>query len=399
MSRFVARSVGELGAVLMLLSLAGCTGADCWSWGYAFEALVGQMNYLGRAVPIEEALDDPDLTQHQKDKLELVIKARDYAEQVIGLNVGSSFRTFVNLRGEALAWNLSASRRDAIEAYTWQIPVAGTLPYLGFFKHEDAVAERERLMTAGYDTFIYEIDAFSTLGLLPDPVASSLLERPVTSLVDTVIHESLHNTVWSGRDIVFNESLATYVGRAGALEFLAFEFGEDSPLLQEAEDDYADIDRLDAFLKQVSADARALYAQDISSDEKIARREEIFEAARQRFTSEVQPTLNRPDRYSAYATLNYNNAFLLVNVRYNSDLHIFADVHESTGPSWPDSLQVFHQAAADAQPYAFLEAYLQSLTAGANAVMDVERDSRRSRMGEPAPAPRVRPTLCGGPAG
>lgn len=366
-SRMRGLRVGSwiLAAGLIITGTTGCTGADCWSWGYAFEALVGQMKYLGRAVPIEKALDDPDLTQHQKDKLELVIKARDYAERVIGLNVGSSFRAFVNLRGEALAWNLSASRRDAIEAYTWQIPVAGTLPYLGFFKHADAVTERERLMAAGYDTFIYEIDAFSTLGLLPDPVASSLLKRPVTSLVDTVIHESLHNTVWSSYDIVFNESLATYVGRTGALEFLAFEFGQDSPLLQEAEDDYADIDRLDAFLKQVSSDAQALYGRDIPSDEKIARREDIFEAARQRFAKEVQPTLNNPDRYRAYATLNYNNAFLLVNVRYNSDLQMFAEVHESTGRRWPDSLEVYRQAAADPRPFAFLGTYLESLTAGA----------------------------------
>ncbi len=349
-----------------LAALGGCSSADAWSWNYAAGALGGELNYLGRAVPIEQGLEDPNLTQDQKDRLAFVIKARDYAEQVVGLNVGSSFRNFVNLGGEGLAWNLSASRKDAIQAYIWNIPVAGPLPYLGFFNYDEAVTERDRLVSEGYDTLLYELDAFSTLGIMPDPVASTVLDRPLPSLADTVMHELLHNTIWNASQTVFNESLATFVGRAGALDFLASEFGPDSEILVDAQNRYHDGDLVNDFLKQMQADVQAIYVTSDSSEEKIARREEVFEAARQRFRSEVQPTLREPSRYNAYGTLNYNNAFLLVNVRYNNNLHVFEQVHESTGRNWSASLGVFREAAGAGDPYGFLQSYLDSHSAATN---------------------------------
>ncbi|HOA72736.1 MAG TPA: aminopeptidase [Phycisphaerae bacterium] len=360
MLRKPVKRTGGLITVVLLAGLTGC-GADAWSWNYAIGAFLGELEYLSRAVPIEQGLEDPELTQEQKDRLEFVIRVRDYAESVIGLNVGDSFRQFVNLRGERLAWNLSASRKDALEPYLWNVPVAGEMPYLGFFKEAEALAERDRLVAAGYDTFLYELDAFSTLGVMPDPVASTLLERPLPSLADTVVHELLHNTIWKTGHAVFNESLATFVGRTGSMEFLAFEFGQDSDLLAEAQQLHENSDRIDAFLKQLAAEVEALYAQDIPSEDKIAQREAIFEAARQRFKTEVQPLLHNPEAYSGYGTLNYNNAFLLVNVRYNSELDLFADVYESTGRSWSASLEIFRQAAAASDPYAFLRTYLQTL--------------------------------------
>lgn len=352
------RRLGWLGIVLSFAALAGCTSAEAWSWNYAFGAVVGELDYLSRAVPIEQGLDDPDLTQDQKDRLAFVIQARDYAEHVIGLNVGDSFRNFVNLRGEALAWNLSVSRKDAIEAYTWNLPLVGRMPYLGFFVYEEAIAERDRLIAEGYDTLLYELDAFSTLGLMPDPVASTLLDRSLPSLADTVVHELLHNTIWNPSQTVFNESLATFVGRRGSLDFLAFQFGSDSPLLTDAVSLQHDGDLVNAFLRQMEADVQALYAQDLPAEDKVTQREAIFEAARQRFKSEVQPTLRDPNRYGVYGTLNYNNAFLLVNVRYNSSLDLFERVHEAAGRDWAQSVDVFRQAAATSDPYGFLRDYL-----------------------------------------
>jgi predicted aminopeptidase len=360
------RSVAGVGTILSLAVLAGCGGADAWSWNYAMGALGGELEYLGRAVPIEHGLEDPNLTQDQKDRLAFVIKARDYAEQVVGLDVGESFRTFVNLGGEGLAWNLSVSPKDAIQAYTWNIPLVGSLPYLGFFKYDEALAERDRLVAEGYDTLLYELDAFSTLGVMPDPVASTLLDRPLSSLADTVFHELLHNTIWNGSQTVFNESLATFVGRSASADFLAFEFGADSDLLIEAQNRHHDADRVNEFLKEMETEVLALYAESVSLEEKMTRREGIFEAARQRFKSEVQPTLREPNGYDAYGTLNYNNAFLLVNVRYNNNLHVFAQVHESTGESWSESLGIFRQAAGSSDPYAFLQNYLENRLAIAN---------------------------------
>ena len=63
-------------------------GCGCYELGYSASAVIGELNFLAAAVPIEEALQDPTLTDDQREKLALAIRARDYAEQVIGLNVG-----------------------------------------------------------------------------------------------------------------------------------------------------------------------------------------------------------------------------------------------------------------------------------------------------------------------
>lgn len=347
---------------LLLFGAAGCIpGTSGWLIQYSLDIAADELHLLAQAVPIEQGLDDPNLTQDQRDKLRLVVKIRDYGENVVGLNAASTYRTFVNLNGAPLVWSLTGARKDAMEVYLWQLPIVGPMTYLNFFEYDTAIAARDQLVSEGYDTFIYRVDAFSTLGILPDPVSTGLLNRDVANIADTILHELLHNTIWSPNSDIYSESLATFVGRTAGLGFLAAEFGDDSPLIADAVNDYEDGDRVNTFLAELADEARALYAMDIPSDEKIARREEVFEAARQRFAAEVQPLLHNPQRYGSYATLNYNNAFLVVNVRYNSDMDVFAAVHESVGRDWPQSLEVFDRAARADDPFAFLREYLAAI--------------------------------------
>jgi len=339
-------------------------GCGCYELGYSTSVAIGELNFLVSAVPIEEALDDPALTDEQREKLALAIRARDYAEQVIGLNVGTSYRTFVNLNGKPLAWNLSASRKDAVEAYYWDVPFVGPIPYLGYFEFDQAVAERDWLVAQGYDTLIYEIEAYSTIGLLPDPMTSSLLKNDATRFIDTIIHELLHNTVWSGWNTVFDESLAVFVARTGAMEFLTSEFGPEDPLVQQARENYADTELFNAFLDQLRAELDELYGRDLSRDEKIEARQPIFEAARQRVADELLPAMNNPATYETYATFDFNNAFMLVNERYHTDFDLFANVYELAGRNWATALDLFRQAAESEDPFAFLRNLLTEDAAG-----------------------------------
>lgn len=338
--------------VILPLFVTGCA----YDWNYALTTVRGEFEYLARAVPIEQALTDPALTDEQRAKLGVLVAAREHAGSVVGLNVGRSYQTFVNLEGKPLAWNLSASPKTSIEPYYWSVPLVGQLPYLGFFEVEAAVIERDRLVALGYDTFAYEVDAFSTLGLLPDPVASPMLRRSIPSLADTVFHELLHGTIWRQGDTDFSESLATFVGRTAAREFLAIYYGPDSEEVAEAVRESEDLDKVNAFLNGLRDEVEAFYAAGLSPLKVIADREAIFAAARSRFELEVMPTMHEPQRYRTYASMAYNNAFLLVNVRYNGSQELFAQIHQATGGSWPDTLLAFRQAAASPDPVAFLNA-------------------------------------------
>jgi predicted aminopeptidase len=333
----------------LTVATAGCGNLD-----YAFSAIAGQFRLLSSVEPIEVALEDPSLSEEQRDKLAFVVRVRDYAEHVIGLNAGDSYRSFANLGDEPLAWNLSAARKDAFEAYFWDLPLVGSLPYLGFFDYDQALAERDRLVDEGWDTLVYEVDAYSTIGLLPDPLTSALLRRDRISLADTVMHELLHNTIFQPGETTFNESMATFVGRQAGLEFLAFEYGAGSDVLVEAHRNYQDEDRHAAFIAGLIAEVRTLYEQDLSSEEKIAQREAIFESGRQRYATEVLPYLHDRTGYETYTTFKYNNAFLLANVRYNNDQDVFAAVYEMTGRNWAHTLSIFAEAANAPMPFQYL---------------------------------------------
>ncbi|MBP7936291.1 MAG: aminopeptidase [Phycisphaerae bacterium] len=343
---------------LTILGLATISGCGCAEINYMVGAAGGELHLLSSMVPIEQGLTDTSLSEEELAKLDLVIRTRDYAEQTIGLNVGHSYHNFVNLHGGPLAWNLSASRKDAIVPYTWSLPFVGSISYLGYFNLDEAKAERDRLVDQGYDTMIYELDAYSTIGLLPDPLTSAMLGRDSVNLVDTVIHELLHNTIWCASDAVFSESLATFVGRTGALEFLTAEYGPDAAIVHDARIGYEDTDRFNTFLLALTGRLEELYNSSVGSEAKIAARATIFEDGRQRVATELLPTLNEPDRYQSYAEFPFNNAFLMVNGRYNTDLVLFERVHDRTGRDWSASLAVFRSAANSGDPFGFMHSWL-----------------------------------------
>lgn len=347
-------SVGLMSAALVLT--AGCGG---WPFGYIPSVVIGELAFLGRRVPVEWALNDPTLSEEQRDKLAFLLRARDYCRDVVGLEVGNNFQTFVNLHGRALAWNLTASRKDAIVPYYWYVPLAGPLPYLGFFDLDQAFSEKDRLVAAGYDTFMYEVDAFA-IPFLPDPMTSRLLERSYGTLADTVAHELTHNTVMSMKDIAFSESLAVFVGRTVTIEFLAVEFGQDSPLIRETLEAYEDDDVFRRFLRNLTEELNTLYDSDISSEAKIAARVGVFEAWRDRFAEEALPLMHFPEGYQAYTENLLNNAFLVVDRRYYSNQGLFEQAFELVGRDWSRALDLFAAAANSDNPIQYLEDVVNS---------------------------------------
>lgn len=342
-----------VGLGVSLAALAGCGLVQ-----FGLSTLIGENQLLGSAVPIEQAVNDPTLSDDQRSKLATILLILDFAENDVGLFVGDSYQTFADLDGGTLVWNLNGAEKTAFKPYIWPLPFLGNYASLGFFDRRHAFAERDRLVGLGFDTYIYEVDAFSTIGLLPDPVASSLLDRPLGSMIETVFHELLHNTVWRPDDIVFNESLANFVGRAAGRDFMIREFGEDSTALQETQQRNEDVDRYNAFIADLTAKLQTLYSSNVSRETKLAERTTIFDTEQQQFVDDVLPELNFPDAFAGLADVRLNNAFLMVNTRYNSHGELFTAIHESTGRDWPATLELFRRAAAAADPITFLESLL-----------------------------------------
>lgn len=345
--------------IWLLLSGLVVATTGCEPVPYLLQLAEGHFGSQAAAEPIDEVLASGRLSAEDRAKLELAVAAREFAVEQIGLNAGTSYTTFFDTAGEPLAYSLSASRKDALEQFSWYFPIVGEVPQLTIFDKAYLDGLEAMLQEAGYDTFMYELDAYSSMGILEDPIRSTMLKRSDLSVAETIIHELLHNTIWRVNEQVFNESLANYVGRQGAQEFLRDYFGADSDWATVAPRYYADLDQINTFLWQLYNDLEAYYAQPISGEEKIAGREAIFEAARQRFVNEIQPALNYPDVFAGYANLPTNNAYMLIHRRYNLDLGVMGRVYEATDRDWSAALEIFRAAATTRQdPFEYLREWV-----------------------------------------
>ena len=286
---------------------------------------------LSRRQPIEAVVRDSTVPAGTRAKLGLVLEARSFAVNALGLTAGESFTMYAQLDSDTLVLVLSAAYRDRLALRTWWWPIVGRVPYKGFFDVDAAQREQTRFERDGYDTDLRPAAAFSTLGWFNDPVLSTSLDADSTSLVNTVVHELLHNTVWIPGDVAFNETFASFVGRHGALAF--FRARGDSVAL-------ARLDRGHEAERTMGGFYETLYAQLDSAfrahpgeslrDRRIAVRDTIFAAARDRLAGEIAPALGITDTTWA-ARVRLNIATLLARRVYREDPAAFEAVLVSSG--------------------------------------------------------------------
>jgi predicted aminopeptidase len=125
---------------------------------------------------------------------------------------------------------LVRTRPGSLDAVGWWYPFLGRLPYRGYFDVERAEREARRLREeSGYDVCVSPVTAYSTLGWLDDPVTSPMLGRGAANLVETLLHELVHATVFIDGDADFNEGVALFIGPEAAIRYFARQTPGDEP--------------------------------------------------------------------------------------------------------------------------------------------------------------------------
>lgn len=311
--------------LLLLLVLFLLTPTGCYLGRAGWE----EARILVARQPIASLVRDPDLDEVTRGKLQVVLEARDFAADSIGLDAGKSFTQYTALDRDTLILVVSAAPRDELRFHTWWFPVVGRVPYKGFFDFDAAHREASRLEARGYDTNLRPVSAFSTLGFFNDPLLSTTLRADSIDLVNTVIHELTHNTFYARGQAVFNESFANFVGSRGAEWF--FRSRGDSAAVRRTIDDWADQRLLAAFWGRVyrSLDsAFTAHADDVGA--RLEARDTIYAKARRELTADVAPRFLTIDpRYAERVKLD--NASLLARRVYMTDLTLYDRVLEREG--------------------------------------------------------------------
>jgi len=300
---------------------------------YVIRAGIAEAKILRARRPIPEVVLDPTTDERTRTKLTFVVEARNYAIEEFGLDVGRSYTSFTQLESDTLQMVLSASPQDQLTPKTWWFPIIGRVPYKGYFNGNDAIKEQRKLEEDGFDTFLRPTAAFSTLGWFADPLLSSLLRLDEVDLVETVLHELSHNHLFVKGQIRFNESFATFVGRAGAIEFFCNRQGGGSDTVKclRAQARWRDHQRFEGFIEGLVEQLEVVYQDStLAYETKLTERERIFDRHLEIFRNEVQPSFEA-STYQGFLVTPLNNATLLTRIRYNHRLQDFQALLEREG--------------------------------------------------------------------
>lgn len=350
------RRVFLAAAGVLLAAAVLWPGAAC-SPMYVIKAGWAEAKILRARQPIPEVILAPETDEATRGKLILAREAREFARDRLGLDVGDSYTSYTELERDTLAMVLSAAYRDRLASKTWWFPVVGRVPYRGFFSLEDAVGAQRKLEGEGFDTYLRPTAAFSTLGWFADPLLSTILRYDEVELIATIIHELSHNDLFVPGQVRFNESFATWVGRTGSIEFFCTRpgGGADTVWCNRARDRWRDEMLFSRFIDGLVEELEAVYGDAAAtSDEKIARREAVFERHRARFATEVQPHF-KSLTFSGFLSLPLNNATLLSRMRYYHRLPDFDALLQSHGGSLAAAVEAVRsgvETAAD--PFSLL---------------------------------------------
>lgn len=340
--KYLWRILALSGASLLLL--ASCTSC---SPGYVLRASWEEANILMDRKPIDEVLDSDSTDEDLRKLLFEVRRSRNYAQE-IGFNAGGSFSYYTKVDRDVLVWVVSAAPKNKLEFKTWWFPIVGSVPYKGFFEKDDGMAELKSLSEDGYDAVLRPSQAFSTLGWFDDPLLSTMTKTDINTLVDTVFHELLHNTIWLPNHVPFNESLANSVGAFSAIEYFSHYYSPAHQFTLEAKSRWKDEVRYGRFISQVCADLRAFYRQheDKEIAEVVELRKEFFAKASERWEVERKNFTSERYRRQNFQT---NNASLLAETIYLSNLHLFDGLYKKSGEDLQKYLALVRQVVENSK--------------------------------------------------
>ena len=333
----------------LALSPAGCyLSRGAWEEG----------KILARRQPIADLVVSRRTDPETRRKLALVLAARQYAKDSIGLKPEESFTTYSKLDTDTLVLVLSAAYRDRLVPYTWWFPIVGRVPYKGFFDFDEAKQTAKTLYDRGFDVSLRPSAAFSTLGWFNDPLTSTTLKYDTLQLANTVIHEVTHNTFYAPGQAVFNESFANFVGARGAAAFFRSRGQPEAAARVDA--DWGDDKILGDFWTHLAASLDSGYAEHPDSKEaRIEARDSVYARARRELVSDIGPRLHTVSPFYVQR-VPLDNASLLARRVYAKDLDLFDQVYAREGKHLKRTIaRIIALARSDKKdPYAAVRKWL-----------------------------------------
>ncbi|MEZ0370337.1 MAG: aminopeptidase [Candidatus Sericytochromatia bacterium] len=309
---------------------------------YLLQSAKGQAQLLTGGVPISQMLENSATSKTLKRQLQLVTEVKNFAVSDLKLRPTQNYEYYLDLHRDYLVMVLTASPPLKMESRTWWFPIVGTVPYKGYFDKQMGLAEEKKLQDQGFETHFRPSPAYSTLCWFHDPLLSTMLQYGEYYLINTVIHESVHATLWIPGDVTFNENIASFIGNEGALQFYAKKYGKTSKEYKETIDQLADQKLFADFMNKVAEKLNELYESDLFEANKRERKPKLLAELKQKYVKEFLPKVHSKG-YAGFEKKPWNNAMLMSYRHYNSEQNTIEKIYKRLGSNIPKLMEYLKQ--------------------------------------------------------
>jgi len=324
----------QIGLILLCL-LSGCS-----TLGYYSQAAQGQASLLLKRQSVPALLKSSKTSPALRARLETSQTVLRYALEHLHLPDHGRYRSLVMTRRRAVVWNVVATPALSLAPLTWCYPIAGCLPYRGYFREADALRLAAQLRNTGSVVSIGAVPAYSTLGWFKDPLLDTFIHWPDGDFANLLFHELTHGRVWVKGDAAFNESLASFVGDAGVLQWLSERPADRDRYVS----DQAAEARFARLLDGLRMKLESIYTS--LAEDSVKQRQSDAAFADFRLCQAARRDHSGNDRYDSLVANRLNNAYLAAGQTYAEFEPAFDTLFQQVGARWPEFWSAVDQLAA-----------------------------------------------------
>ena len=316
-----------------------CFLTACSSPAYYLQAASGQWKLMHTRQDIQTLLDNPATSPELVSALKTAEQIKTFAQNSLNLPANGSYSSYAEIDGEALVWNVVATGEFSLQPKKWCFPVAGCVPYRGFFKQQKAMDSAARLRDRGMDVIVSPAAAYSSLGWFDDPLLSTMVSGSDIRLAAYLFHELAHQRLYIKDDGMFNEAYASFVEQTGVKAWLKSNHRQEELLqwqqVQIASEDFTDL------IREIRTELAGVYQSNQADDMVRKQKAEIFLRLSHSYERLVVEKWHGKSYYNSWFKDPLNNAKLALYDTYEGGRCAFIGLMEMA----EGDLRVFHRLA------------------------------------------------------
>lgn len=312
----------------ILIVLILFLSVSCAKVSYVTEQGLGQLSLEWNGEDNEKVLMDPNIKDEHKEKIKKIEKYKKFFYQYYKKETTPIYgeTTFLNQR--AVSYLVIGSKKTNISPIMTSFPIAGSFPYLGFFKKQSAQNYKKELEADGYSTYMRPVLAYTTLNKLPfyDNIISSFFYYKEQQLAETIFHELIHTVFFVKNEVDFNESLADYFGRMTSYEFFDYSKEEKQRLKHRIESQT----KLMQFVANKTIELNSEY-NDIKDISEVKAKEVLDNFLKKKFYVEAKELCHSLKLDKCWPVEHeWNNAKFTAFMTYSKEQDLLEKLHKKT---------------------------------------------------------------------